>query len=63
MRNFGHRYILDYDFIKKISNNLKFSKIDLVQNYFKFDTELSKYLISKKPKVWDLETDTYLLIK
>ena len=63
MRNFGHRYILDFDFIKKISNNLGFDKVEIIDNFCHFEKELSEYLLLKKPEVWNIETDTYLLVK
>ena len=63
MRNFGHRYILDFDFIKKISSNLGFDKVEIIDNFCYFEKELSEYLLLKKPEVWNIETDTYLLVK
>ena len=63
MRNFGHRYIFDFDFIKRITKNINFTKIEVINNYCDFDKNLNTYLKLKKPEVWSLETDTYLLIK
>ena len=64
MRSFGHRFIYDFDLIKDLSDNIGFNQcvLESENNLNKFDKSITDYLISKGVE-WNLETETYCLVK
>ena len=64
MRGFGHRFIYDFDLIKDLSDNIGFNQcvLESENNLNKFDKNITDYLISKGVE-WNLETETYCLVK
>ncbi len=64
MRGFGHRFIVDTDFMKKISESNGFSKMNILNNISELpDKTISNYLKKRKSQRWFLETETYCLKK
>lgn len=63
MRNFGHRFLVDDEYMNWLSKKIGYSKCDVVQIDEIPDEDIKKYLLKDKNKLWEAETDIYLLTK
>jgi len=63
-RNYGHRFIIDFDFLKIESKKIGYSNIKVVKNNEIPDIETNNYIKKfKSDEGWNLETESYLLEK
>tara|TARA_B100000886_G_C20408650_1_gene485976 strand:+ start:409 stop:1113 length:705 start_codon:yes stop_codon:yes gene_type:complete len=63
-RNYGHRFILDFDFIEFEAKKIGYKDIRVCDNNNTPDKEINSYIKEKKNDVsWNLETETFLLFK
>lgn len=63
MRGFGHRFILDYNFIKEAGKKIGYKNIIVLKNGNFGDKIISHYIKKRKPERWSLETETFSLTK
>lgn len=63
MRSFGHRYIYDAELIRHLGLESGYQEIQVVDNFDVPDPILKEYLVTCKPKRWDIETMTVILTK
>ena len=63
-RNYGHRFIVNFEFLKIEAEKIGYSKINMVKNDEIPDIEVNNYIKNfKNDDGWDLETESYLLEK
>ena len=63
MRNFGHRFLVDDEYMSWLSKKNQFSGCDVVSIDNIPDEDIKKYILEDKDKVWDAESDIYVLKK
>lgn len=63
MRGFGHRFILDHNFIKEVGKKIGYKKITILRNGNFGDKVISHYIKKRKSERWSLETETFSLSK
>ena len=63
MRNFGHRFIVDDEYMSWLSHNNKYSQfeVSLIDNVP--DKKLIEYIKNDKTDIWEAESDIYVLTK
>lgn len=63
-RNYGHRFIVNFDFLKSEAEKIGYSKINIIKNDEIPEIEVNNYIKNfKNDGGWDLETESYLLEK
>ena len=63
-RNYGHRFIVNFEFLKSETEKIGYSKINVVKNDEIPDTEVNNYIKKyKNDEGWNLETESYILEK
>ncbi len=63
MRGFGHRFILDHDFIKVAGKKIGYRNITILKNSDFGDKQISQYIKNRKSQRWSIETETFSLSK
>ena len=61
MRAFGHRWLVDVDYLRGAGLRAGFSAVDSIGNLDLPDPELVRYIRDHKPAAWFVETETFLL--
>jgi len=63
-RNYGHRFIVNFDFLKEESKKIGYSSIKIVKNNEIPDTDINNYIKNfKNDEGWNLETESFILEK
>lgn len=62
MRGFDHKYLYDFDLIKHLANKAGYGSVDRIANSDVPD-EILRTCIMQQEAHWELETETFLLIK
>jgi predicted SAM-dependent methyltransferase len=63
-RNYGHRFIVNFEFLKSETEKIGYSKINVVKNDEIPDIEVNNYIKKyKNDEGWNLETESYILEK
>jgi len=63
MRAFGHRWLLDRDYMRGAAQRAGYSDMRVIDNLELPDPALRAYIAARKPPAWHLETETYSLMK
>jgi predicted SAM-dependent methyltransferase len=63
MRNFGHRFLVDDEYMSWLSKKNQFSSCNVVSIDNIPDEDIKKYILEDKDEVWDAESDIYVLKK
>lgn len=61
MRGFGHRWLVDVDYLRGLALRAGFSSVESIGNLDLPDPELARYIGTHKPPDWFVETETFLL--
>lgn len=63
-RNYGHRFIVNFEFLKNEAEKIGYTKINIVKNDEIPDIEINNYIKNyKNDDGWNLETESYILEK
>ncbi len=62
MRGFDHKYLYDFDLIKHLANRAGYGTVDRIANSDVPDEILRSHIMQREAH-WELETETFLLIK
>ena len=61
--HFGHKYLYDFEFIKYLGKKAGYREVSKIANCSVPDETVVQYLRDAKPPSWDLETETFMLLK
>ncbi len=59
----GHKFLYDFAFMDYLGREAGFTNVECVDNFAVPDKTMLKHLRKRKPEVWDIETETYVLTK